>query len=93
MSETGFRRLACAALMLGLLGALGACGKRSSLSAPPGTTSNFPRQYPNPSMFPHPDLTHGTQTKEAQPPERPPQSSPIDSGSTTGPGMESVQPK
>lgn len=87
------RQVLCAVLMLGALFALDACGKRSGLQPPPGESSDFPRQYPNPAQYPRPDLTHGTRTQESSPPERQPLSSPTDSGSTMSPGMESVQPQ
>ena len=45
------RTLRCAAmlgalLLLGLMPA--ACGKKGDLEPPPGTESDFPRQFPNP---------------------------------------------
>jgi len=87
------RRGLLVVLAAGALGALAACGKRSGLVAPPGEPSDFPRAYPNPSKYPHPDLGSGTKTKANTPPEQQSPSSPIDSGSTTGPGMEGVQPR
>jgi hypothetical protein len=92
MTGVFYRGLALTLLTIAALGALDACGKRSGLTAPPGTVSDFPRQYPNQSAYPRPDLGKGSTTREEHPASDQP-SSPIDRGSTMSPGMESVQPQ
>lgn len=48
---------------------LAACGKKGQPLPPPGETSLYPRKYPSPSVYPHPELG-GTQTKQNTPPEQ-----------------------
>ena len=69
--------------------ALAACGKKGTPLPPPGETSDFPRQYPNPSKYPYPEYGSGA-TQQKPPPEQ--QNPPSDiynstPSGTTNPGM------
>lgn len=81
-------RRALLALLAGAAAGLSACGKRGSPLPPPGETSDFPRQYPAPSSYPHPDIGSG-KTQQNSPPEQQgptPQSGDNDNTQTT-PGL------
>ena len=77
--------LACAAV--GTM--LAACGKKGQPLPPPGESSDFPHQYPNPTKYPHPELGSTRPTTQNPPPEQSPQSDITNStpSGTSNPGM------
>lgn len=69
---------------------LAACGKRGNPLPPPldnGTPSTFPRQYPAPSSYPHPDLGTGTTQQNTPPEQQKPTPQDGSGGDMTTPGV------
>jgi hypothetical protein len=49
---------------------LAACGKRGAPLPPPDQVSDFPRVYPAPANYPHPEIGNAGKTQQNSPPEQ-----------------------
>ena len=65
-SRRGLLTLAC---MTTVGSILSACGKKGQPLPPPDAPSYYPRQYPAPSSYPHPEIGGG-KTRQNKPPEQ-----------------------
>jgi hypothetical protein len=65
-SRRGLLTLAC---MTAASAVLSSCGKKGQPLPPPDEPSYYPRKYPSPNSYPHPEIG-GSQTRQNRPPEQ-----------------------